>query len=145
MGKKKVESKSDPDLIFQIPLVGFYFNLHFLSLYVNKIHKTNTFDSWENMSSVFFLAFLVVFVFCSQWAFLESHSLIYRPELLNYWFLHLTNMYWHSMLYAACSKINKTQFWPLRTLHYSREYRHGNKQLWDNVTVFKQILLIAEC
>lgn len=77
-GKEKVGPKSDSDLLFQIPLVGFYFNLHFLSLYVTKIHKTNTFHSWEEISSVFFLALLVVFDFCSQSAFLESHRYIYR-------------------------------------------------------------------
>lgn len=80
--KEKGGPKSDPNLPFQIPLVGFHFNFQFLSLNVNKVHKTNTFHSQEGISPIFFPVLLGALNFCSQSAFLERHRLIYRFELL---------------------------------------------------------------
>lgn len=80
--KEKGGPKSDPNLPFQISLVDFHFNFQFLSLNVNKIHKTNTFHSQEGISPIFFPVLLVALAFRSQSAFLECHRLIYRFELL---------------------------------------------------------------
>lgn len=77
-GKEKVGPKSDSDLLFQIPLVGFYFNLHFLSLYVIGKFTKQTLSTlgkkYHLYSFLHFLLFLTFVLSRHSWKVTDRHT-----------------------------------------------------------------------